>query len=476
MSAETRRRWRAPLLLFAIVWLSCTWFGSWAFNPNNATRLFAALAIVERGTARIDEYAGMTIDRAEVDGHFLMDKAPGITLMAIPFVAATNALTGETSAEQPHVFYDRQMEAFLRLRMRIVIAFTVAVLTAFAATALLDLGTRMTGSRGAGLFAALSYGLGTIAWGWSTTIFGHAPVAALFVIAIWATWRATGGGPPGRFAALAGLALGWAVVVEHPAAMTGAPIALWALWRVRRWERPARWRTIGIAAAAGLAALIPLFAYNILAFGHPLAVGYSNVVGFDGMKQGFFGLTYPKPEILYEITLGQRRGLIWVAPVLALAPYGLWILLRDRARRDLGVMLVAGALAALLYNAAYVYWEGGYATGPRHAVPAIAYLAVALAAFWQDANRVEKWLGGVFLTASIAINLTIAAAEILAPDFLKAPLTEQIIPQFLIGNIRTVPSEFWGWSTASGLWLYLAIAAMLAGGLAWAIRDESEDR
>ena len=46
-----------PLLLFVLVWLSAGWFGSWEGNPNNATRLFAAIELVEHGDARIDRWA-----------------------------------------------------------------------------------------------------------------------------------------------------------------------------------------------------------------------------------------------------------------------------------------------------------------------------------------------------------------------------------------------------------------------------------
>ena len=220
MPGGEARRWRVPALLFALVWLSCVWFGSWAFNPNSATRLLAATAIAERGDARIDSFADMTIDKALFDGHFYMDKAPGMTLMALPWVALTNLATGQTSAEVPHKLFDPAAEEFLRLRLRIAIAFTSAILAALAAIALLRLGTGLTGSRAAGLFGALGFALGTPIWGWSTTYFGHAPTTALIAIALWAVWRGTSGGAPGRHALVAGLALGWAVVIEHSAILT----------------------------------------------------------------------------------------------------------------------------------------------------------------------------------------------------------------------------------------------------------------
>ena len=44
----------------------------------------------------------------------------------------------------------------------------------------------------------------------------------------------------------------------------------------------------------GVLGLLPLLVYNQLAFGSPFTFGYSLVVGFEGMQEGFFGITWPK--------------------------------------------------------------------------------------------------------------------------------------------------------------------------------------
>jgi hypothetical protein len=469
-----RGRWRVPSLLFALVWLSCAWFGSWAFNPNNSTRMFAAIAIAETGDARIDAFADMTIDKANFDGHFYLDKAPGMTLMAVPLVALTNAVTGIRSSDVQRVFEGAGLSQFMMLRQRMVTAGIVALLTALAAIALLDLVGGVTGSRSAGLFAALAYALGSPVWGWSTTLFGHAPVAALLLIGAWAVWRGTRGEQArAGYAALAGAALGWALVIEYSALLTALPIGLWALWRTRAWPLPDKRRSYLVAAAAGLATLLPLIGYNLLAFGTPFRLGYSGVVGFEGMQQGLFGLTYPKLDVLAEITLGSRRGMLWVAPIILLAPFGFWTLLRKPATRDIGVMALAVAVTAFLYNASYVYWDGGNSTGPRHAVPALGFVAIALGALWASADRWERVLAALLLAASIAVNLLIVSTEIMAPADIVDPLREHLWSRlFVNGQLRTIPSEFWGWQPWNGLYLYLALAAALAVALAWSLRRE----
>ena len=167
---------RASILLFLLIWFAIAWFGSDPLNANNATRLFAATSLVEQGDATIDEFAGLTIDKAAFDGHVVPDKAPGMALVAVPAVAAVTAVTGERSADV-RIAAEPAFERFLQLRLRVAAAIGPALLTALAAVLLWSLAAELTGSVPAGLFAALAYALGTPIWGWSTTIFGHAAVA-----------------------------------------------------------------------------------------------------------------------------------------------------------------------------------------------------------------------------------------------------------------------------------------------------------
>lgn len=455
---------RGALLLGLLVWLSCAWFGSWEFNPNNSTRLFAAISLVEDGDATIDEFAPLTIDKARFGDHLYLDKAPGMTLMALPAVWLADRATGDSAHRHAPSLDDPGLARFLRLRLRLAAASGPALLTAIAAALLYDLALALTGSAAGALVAGLGYALGTPIWGWSTTIFGHAAVAALYVIAAWGIWRSTGGA-----AALAGLALGWAVVVEYQAVLAGAVLTGWAL--LRWWSLADRRRLIAAAALAGTMALVPLLAYNLVAFGTPFRLGYQGVVGFGGMKTGLFGLGLPNPAVVWEIVFGVRRGLIWVAPVLVVAPLGLAALVGERRTRGLGWTAVAMIVVVLLVNAAYVYWDGGNSTGPRLAIPMAGLLALGLAPFWAEltTNRARA-AAAALLTVSVALNAAIASAETLADPVFRFPIWSDVIRlRFLAGDLRTWPSEWLGWSPWAGLALWAAVALPLGGLLVWRV-------
>ncbi len=455
-------------LLFLLVWLSVAWFGSWELNPNNAVRMFAAISLVEDGDATIDEFAPLTIDKATFGGHAYLDKAPGMTLMAMPAVAAVNASSGWRSADVGMAPGAPDMAHFLRARQWAAVAIGPALLTALAAVLLYDIGWGLTGRAGAALFGALGYALGSPIWGWSGTLLGHATVAAMYVVAVWSFLR-----PPRWSTALTGgAALGWAVVVEYQAALAGSVIALCAVagW----WRQPGGPRAIAAAAIGGIVALLPLAAYNMVAFGTPFRVGYSGVVGFEGMNQGLFGLTWPRPMVLLEILLGDRRGLFWFAPVLLMAPLGLAALSDKRRSRGLAIVATVAAAVVLLINASYFYWDGGNSTGPRHAMPAVALLAIGLAPWWASLrSSLARVAGAALLGLSIAINAVIAAADVFAPPEVPHPFWRYVVERrFLPGDLTTFPSEWLDWTRWTGFWSWAAVASVLTAWLAWrAARD-----
>jgi hypothetical protein len=465
---------RPSTLLFVLVWLSAAWFGSWHWNPNTAVRMFAALSIVEEGDATIDQYEQLTIDKARFGAHFYLDKAPGMTLLALPTTALIDQTTGDRAAEHVLAMADPAFDRFFKLRTWAAAAAINATLLALAAVALIDIGRRLTGSVAAGAFAGLAFALGTPLWGWATTLFGHAAVASLLVIAVRLILKGTEGDRSALEAPLAGLALGAALVIEHSALLFAIPIGLWTLWRLRALPQAAATRAVIDAVLGGGAAMLPFLAYNILAYGEPFRLGYQGVVGWDGMDQGLFGLTRPRLAVLGEVTLGLRRGMLWVAPVLLAALPGLFAAWRN-GRRDIAMLAAGGAVTAFLYNAAYFYWDGGNSTGPRHAMPAVAFLALALPFAWAGASGRGRALLGVLLALSTAINLTIASAEITAPATIANALVDGVWHgRFAPGYVRTIASEFGPLAPWTGLMLWAAAALPLFAALCIAIARQAQ--
>jgi hypothetical protein len=189
------------------------------------------------------------------------------------------------------------------------------------------------------------------------------------------------------------------------------------------------------------------------------------------MQEGLFGLTYPKPRVLFELVFGERRGMLWVAPILIVAPFGLAMLVRAPATKAIGWLSVAGAVVPFLINASYYYWDGGNATGPRHALPAVGFLCIGIGMFWAQATRWSRMAVAALLAGSVVLNMAIASAEITAPqDEPRALAVAVFEARFDPGYLRTVADEWLGFTPWQGLAIWAVVAGVLMVGLAVLVR------
>src|SRR5262249_14247969 len=147
-------------------------------------------------------------------------------------------------------------------------------------------------------------------------------------------------------------------------------------------------RTLGALTVSALACAAVLMAYQFACFGSPFHLAYSSEIGYEGMQQGVFGVSLPKAVRLRRILFGDYRGLLPLAPTLAVAPIGLiamlWVRLKPdttgdavasvaeitstpavsgvsqtidpiRRRREAAIVAAAIAIYFILLNASYAY-------------------------------------------------------------------------------------------------------------------------
>jgi hypothetical protein len=394
--------------------------GGW----NQNARFDLVRAIVERGTLRIDAYESNTGDKARRDGHLYSDKAPGVSLTALPMYAAVHAVAGEA----------RETDRFQAAASYLCTVFAVALPSALAVVALFVFSSEVLGLVPAASAAvALAYAFGTLAFPYSTLLYGHQPAAALAFLAFVLLAQPRHGQAPAGAARLlvAGLALGWAVVVEYPAGLSAAVIGAYALACVRP-----RGRLVCMAAGAA-AALAVLFAYHTVAFGGPFDLPYSFSVQQPRHRGVFMGLGLPSGRVLGYLLFDEYRGLFYGSPWLLLAVPGAWMLFRDARLRAEAVVCVAVALVYLVLNASLTDWHGGWGMGPRHLVAALPFLAV-LAAGVAAGGVVRPALlavGGVAAAVSIFLMSVGTAVKPEVPRMIERPFHAYLLPAFFEGRL-----------------------------------------
>lgn len=422
---------RAELSLGACLLVAYVYFyqaGGW----NQNSRFALVRAIVELGTFRIDDTARfngrlVTGDLAEHDGHLYSDKAPGLALTAVVPVAIARPLVAEPGSR-----------AGIATLSYIATVVTAGLPTVLAALIVFRLAGVLGAPVGAAAFAAAVFGLGTPAWSYATIFFGHALTAACLVAAFAAAVALGRRSSTRRESLLAfavGAFAGWATITEYPAAIPAAIIALLALSHNTSLGAASRARILGGVAGGALACAAVLALFNQISFGSPLNLGYASEREFPGMLQGFFGVTYPRPSVFRELLLGRYRGLLRLAPIVAVAPVGFLLLIRLSASRRAGIAAAAIALYYLLFNASYYYWDGGWSYGPRHMAPALPFVALALAPVWSAAKPIVRVGLGALAAYGAALTFVAVSTTALPTSASRDPVAELIWPSFANGHL-----------------------------------------
>lgn len=223
----------------------------------------------------------------------------------------------------------------------------------------LTLGSGAT--RRQGVVTSLLVGFGTMLFPYAVT--GYSEMGVALGIAIGLASLTMASRHPLGASGVAGAASGLTVLMRTDSLLLVVPMLAAGAWLLG-----GRMRLSALAAFAAAAApwLYAVGAYNALRFGAPWHLGYAGVSPFN----------HPPLLGLYGLTLSPVAGLLWYAPLVAVAALGL-----RRALRNSPV-LTAVALAIFLIRfpvyGAFWAWNGGMVWGPRYLVPAMPVLALGI--------------------------------------------------------------------------------------------------
>ncbi len=321
-------------------------------------------------------------------GHYYVVKEPGTSFLLVPLV---------------------WLAALVNLN-RLHTAFLLGPLITATTAGVLYLVIRRWGyGRQAAALGTLTFGLASMAWVYSGTLFTQ-PLAALGLLGAVVSAIIAYERQDWHAALLCGLLAGLA---GTGGLVTLAAGPLYALY-VIPWEEARSgivtllrrsWRSL-LAMLVGALIFVALLAfYNAYRFGSPFESGHS-MNNLDAGASPLFSLSYV-PVGLVGLLISTPRGLVWHAPFVLLIPFGLAAGWRSPQRRTL-LLIVAQVVLLVLADSVYLAWNGGLAWGPRrmtNLMPLWVLLAVPGLAAALERGGWRRILAYVVLTISFLTQL-----------------------------------------------------------------------
>jgi len=469
------RTWFVGARLCIVAALTYAFFFSGG-GPNQATRMALTESIVVRHQPDITPFHGRTIDKGYKDGKFYADKAPGLSLLAVPVFAVMQAtdrlfkIPSESRAAQ---------QAKLGL-----LTFLFAGLAGVAcAQLLLRLAMRLGCRQASAELAAFAYAFGTIAFPFSTVLFGHQLAALCILASAVLLIEHHGAGTLRRPRTLASLGALWSLslVVEYPTSLLIAAFGTTLL--VLTFDRAERVgglvRVLAWTAAGGIPILAIHAAFLFWSYGKfALPYVYVSEPYFRAhMSGGILGIGVPTRLATYGSLLSAYRGILFFCPVVGLAVVGLGSWLQSSKEKTLLPGIVGASVLYLLFCCSYYAWDGGGSVGPRHLLPVLPFFLL-LVAFFADRSRITFAVTLALTVVSCVIMLATTAVLVQLPlgdPYQSNPFYDVVVRHLLSGEAAISPVDAYvpyyrgDGAFNAGMMLGLpSVSAMLVVVLIWA--------
>ncbi len=425
---------KLEITLFIVLFLSFSYFYQGGGANQNA-RLDQIRSIVELGQLNLKPFAG-SHDTVRVNGKIYSNKAPGVSLIGVlPYY-----LVSRLKSQIAEIFSTKFYHLFSCYLVTVLVVGMTCAWGGVIFFRLLGLFHEKSFPR---LICTLGLFLGTPAFAYSTSLYGHMPGLVLALTCFYLLYKYLVLQPPSPssrfYVFLAGLSGGGAVVFEYPTIFIVTVLGLYCVIRALLIS-PRRMMLIPFLLMGLIIPVVVLGGYNYLVYGNPIYMKYFNEAGlntgYDGKPQPFFQIGPKTLKTLYQITFGPFRGFFHLAPFLILAFPGIFYFSREKGVKSLMATLWVVVLAYYFFTLLYPYWYGGKALGPRHSMEMLPYLVLLGFFFVIRFPRLSAVLAGV------SIFLMLTATSVRPDEYVAHPFRDLYFYSFFDGalSIRGEPT------------------------------------
>lgn len=457
---STGWRWEALLSCLVLFVLAYTWMFSAISVPNERSRLYLTIALVEDGKIQIDDQMqqfGVVYDQAARAGHSYTDKAPGASIVgAMPYWVGRQL--------HPDVWPIEQRINFIRTWLMLPIGLMGFLI-------LRRLLAHRCHSQPVVDTISLGWILGSAAFHYSTAFYGHQIVAvtlaASLLVIMKAEHRLTSEPRVGRLLLApallgAGALAGIAGLTEYQAAIPCTALFGYLIAGPLR-SRPL---LIGAFVLGATPFAIALLMYNNAAFGGPFELSYEYLVDprlREVHGKGIGGVSAPESEFALGALFSLHRGIIATSPMFLLTVPGMLILWRQSRRLAITTAFVVAYF--MLFISSTEAWMAGWGFGPRLLIPMLTWAALPVACAAESLR--QHPVGDGFVRGLVVFGILyfqvvhVVFPEL--PDNVKNPLIDAVVPALREGLYSpNLGTEYLGLSARSSVRLLQVAIALVA--------------
>ena len=422
----------STLLVFAFS-LNAVWS---ADHPNSLMELdYALWANHTVILGKVGHFTPLSVDDFVYKGNYYSALAPGVSVLALPFVGLGFLLDGKFT------LYGNAM---------LLSELFVALCNSAAAYLVFRLGSMyFTGKTS--MFLAFAYAFATISWPFATYFFQSDVSAMLDLLAVFLAVRMARAKTPSLGAVVpCGVALGVALTVDYVNAVLLPIVFVFLLYAFRE-ELGAFARGFAALLVTSAGGVLLLAVYNQSAFGSPF-VTTEQAYQHSSLILGSF--SYPLLSGLYLDLFSPLRGVFLYCPILVLGALGFCYFLKHRELKSEGILLAACFLAILIPYCMWTDAVGGEAFGPRFLIPAIPFLLIPAGFVIEKRERGLALLAYLLYATGVLFNGIAALTKAIPQAEAEShfPFLTQTIPSFISGNLDT-----WWWRGAGAAWWVPAV-------------------
>jgi len=445
---------RVRIKLFLTFLFTSLFFIGW-YGGNEESNFALVRSIVENGQFEIDSFYNQTIDRAVYNEHYYSDKDPGLALFSTPIYATwkfvynffPNSFRERYKGNNEYIerVYDDtsliiiiDKGFFLFTSMILVTFFTSGIFTTLTAFLIFKISKYFLRKNRDRILLTLTYFFGTIAFNYSLHFMNHALSTFFLFLSFFTLFKTRKVKSISRTLALAGIFLGFSIVVDKLSLLFLPIFLIYTLCLNRK--------NTHVFLLFVIISSLPYVFYNYTIFQNPFELTstyidrriYKHAYPLESIstldkkvvessfidiksliRQLHLKTIIPNPYIMLRLLFYPYRGLFFYSPILILSIPGLFLMWKKYKKE---VIIILSMLLILLFPISMrEVWWGGFCFGARYLLLIIPFLMLPLT-FSIKKFGIKIFL--LLLSISVFIN------------FLGLQISEEVAYNWFVRDIR----------------------------------------